>query len=198
MSTSSILHLGRADQGRKLTHDEFADAVYEEPWRYERVKGRLSVMSPSGDQHVRATQAFLKAFFVYWDAYLDRVERVVPEAWVRIDSKNDRIADIGVYLKTARPKPAIPEAVPELIVETASEGYTSLKRDYEEKREDYYRAGVREYLVVDRFEQRVTVFKRSRGRFAETLLGPEGAYSPPLLPSLKIELKPILVVPPIV
>ena len=192
MPTNTIIQLGRADQGRKVTHEEFAEAVFEKPWRYERVKGRLSVMSPSGDKHVRATQPFLVAFFAYLSSHQDRVDQVVPEAWIRIDSSTERIADIGVYLKTTRPKAAIPDAMPELIVETASEGYTSLKRDYEEKREDYHRAGVREYVIVDCFERRLTVLKRGRSKFSETILGPEDAYSTALLPGLKIELKQIL------
>jgi Uma2 family endonuclease len=52
MSTKSELHLGIADHGAPLSREEFAEATYEEPWRYELVKGRLVVMTPTGDDHV--------------------------------------------------------------------------------------------------------------------------------------------------
>ena len=51
---------------------------------------------------------------------------------------------------------------------------------------------VKEYVIIDRFERRVTVLRRGRGRFAESELGPRDAYTTSLLPGLKIPLKEIL------
>jgi Uma2 family endonuclease len=191
MATKQQLRLGRSDHGLKLTHEEFADAVYEEPWRYERVQGRLAVMAPSGEEHVEGTRSFLEPLIGYKLAHPDRVARVVPEAWFVVDDETDRIADLAVYLKSAR-HGKIPHARPDIVIETASEGYTSLRRDYEEKRDEYQRAGVREYLIVDRFEHCVTVFRRARGRYVETILGPDDVYTTPLLPGLKIPLQGIV------
>jgi hypothetical protein len=42
------LVLGPDDNGRILTDEEFAEAEFQEPWRFERVAGRLVVMSPEG------------------------------------------------------------------------------------------------------------------------------------------------------
>lgn len=196
MSTQIALNLGRADHGRRLTHHEFADAVFEEPWRYERVGGSLSVTTPAGHEHSNVAELLLEALFEYKATHPDRIAHVRPDAWVRLDESNERIADIGVYLKSARPKKRIPEVIPDLIFEITSEGYTNLKRDYEEKRSEYEQGGVREYVIVDRFEQRVTVLRRSRGKFVESILGPDDSYSTPLLPGLKIELKAILIAPP--
>ena len=51
-TTDEELTLGRIDHGRPTTTEEFANAVYDEPWTYERVDGRLVVMSPEGTGHV--------------------------------------------------------------------------------------------------------------------------------------------------
>lgn len=192
MATKQQLQLGRADDGVKLTHEEFAEAAFEQPWRYERVNGRLSVLTPSGHDHVDAGEPFRDYFVAYKLAHPGKIANVVNEAWILIDDETERIADLAVYLKLPRGKMRIPHLIPELVVETASEGYTSLKRDYEEKREDYWRAGVKEYVIVDRFDHRVTVFRRGRGRFNEQILGPDEVYSTPLLPGLKIPLAKII------
>ena len=188
MVTKQQIRLGRADHGIKLTCEEFAEGIFEPPWHYERVEGRLVVMTPSGHDHVDAVEYFRDQFVAYKLAHPDRIANVVSEAWIVIDEQTDRIADLGVYIKSPRNKARIPELAPDIVVEVASAGYTSLKRDYEEKREDYYRAGVKEYLIIDRIERRVTVFRRGRGKFTETILTPEDFYSTTLLPKLKIPL----------
>ena len=49
MATQSTrLVLGPDDHGRPVSAEEFADAHYLEPWKYERVAGRLVVMPPDG------------------------------------------------------------------------------------------------------------------------------------------------------
>ncbi len=40
------LSVGWKDRGRHLTDEEFAEAFFDEPWRYELADGRLVVMSP--------------------------------------------------------------------------------------------------------------------------------------------------------
>ncbi len=47
-----ILRLGKADEDRYVSSDEFATADFEEPWRYERIEGRLVIVAPAGEGHV--------------------------------------------------------------------------------------------------------------------------------------------------
>ena len=54
------LKLGLKDQGRLLTDEEFAGAECDAPYRYERVEGRLVVMSPSGKTHLGLVWAIVK------------------------------------------------------------------------------------------------------------------------------------------
>ncbi len=40
------------------------------------------------------------------------------------------------------------------------------RRDYVEKQADYHRVGVREYVIIDRFDRKVTVFTYGRRAIA--------------------------------
>ncbi|HTI50430.1 MAG TPA: Uma2 family endonuclease [Planctomycetaceae bacterium] len=192
MRTKPHLHLGVADHDLKLTRDEFAEAHYDEPWRYERVQGRLFVMSPAGHDHQRPNNRIRDYLGAYSLAHPEVVDCVFSEAWIAVDKGTDRIVDIGVYLLASRRPEQTPDQPPDIAFEIVSGGGEDRKRDYVDKRADYLRAGVREYVIVDRFEQRVTVLRRSRGRFVESQLGPKDNYTTPLLPGLRIPLKEII------
>ena len=45
------LVLGPDDHGRVTSADEFAEAEFRGPWKYERVDGRLVVMASDGYRH---------------------------------------------------------------------------------------------------------------------------------------------------
>jgi len=181
----TTLRLGKADHGRPVTAGEFAEAVFEEPWQYERVGGRLVVMFPDSEAHDDCTEPWLEHLIVYKLAHRDRVEKVVPEAWVRIDGQIDRIGDIGVYLRPPEGVIAAsrPERVPELMIEVVSGSTADRRRDDVEKKADYQGVGVAEYVVVDRFVRRLTVFTIGPG---ERVLGAGDVYETPLLPGLRV------------
>ena len=192
MAGKTKLELGKKDDGLLLTQEEFAEADFEEPWRYERVKGRLVVMAPEGQDHIVAGQPFLVELCAYRKSHPEIVEFVVPQAWVRPDEDTDRMGDIGVFLVSKRAQPKIPDRVPEIVIEVVSKGKRDRKRDYEEKREEYHRLGVKEYVIVDRFEHRVTVLEWKKDGYTERVLGPEESYTTRLLPGLSIPLNTII------
>jgi Uma2 family endonuclease len=187
-TTSTRLRLGLDDHGRATTAAEYLGAEFDEPWRYELRDGRLAVMSPAGEDHVATTQPWLELLMAYRLAHPARVDRVAPEAWVRIDDENYRIGDLGVYLRGERSGLRIPERAPELIFEFVSPGRMAHDRDYVEKRSDYHAAGVREYVIVDPLAARVIVLTDAPGRYAERVLRAGEAYATPLLPDLAVPL----------
>jgi Uma2 family endonuclease len=189
MSTKPTLHLGVADHDLRLTREDFAEAHYEEPWRYERVKGRLFVMPPAGPDHQRPNNRFRDYLGAYALEHPEIVDCVFSEAWIAVDKSTDRIIDIGVYLLSSKTESLRPSQPPDLAFEIVSGGGEDRKRDYVDKRAEYFQAGIREYVIVDRFEQRVTILRRSRGRFNESQLGPTDTYTTPLLPKFKLPLK---------
>ena len=186
----SKLYISHTDDGLELTRDEFAEADYEQPWRYERVKGRLIVMVPAGHDHQETAEPLRDQLVVYKVAHPDIVEHVFQESWTAVEEDSDRIPDIAVYLTQSSGR--IPERVPELIFEIVSSTVQDRRRDYEEKRAEFERIGVREYVIVDRFEHQVTVLRLQDGEYREAILGPNDDYLTPLLPGLQIPLSGIV------
>jgi Uma2 family endonuclease len=183
----SQLTLGPDDAGRAVSAEEFADADYQEPWRYEREGGRLIVMPPDGGEHQGTTSPWLRILFSFWEYHPEVVQFIAPGAWVRVDAGTDRIGDIGVYLAGEPAPEQIPDCVPAMMFEIVSPGRTSRNRDYVKKRAEYERLGVKEYVIVDRFKKHVTVHTLKRGYQTRVLTGAD-TYTSPLLPGLAIEL----------
>jgi len=190
--TDNLLPLGKADHGRPTSAEEFAAATYEEPWTYERVGGRLVVMSPEGTGHVLQSEPWRDRLGAYALAHPKVVQAVVSQAWVRIDRDNARIGDIGVYLGGEPEALNIPDQVPDLMFEFVSPSRTDRLRDYVEKRADYQKAGVREYVIVDRFEKKLTVLRLADGSYRERTLTATDAYETPLLPGFLVRLAEVL------
>lgn len=192
MPMQTELRLGVADHDLPLSVDEFAGATFEEPWRYELVNGKLVVMSPTGDEHAVLQEEFLVPLAVYKASHPNRIDRIFADAWISIDESKQRIADLAVYLKGSRPRKRLPVAIPDIVFEVVSGGGEDRKRDYVDKRAEYLRIAVKEYVILDRFQRRLTVLRRVRGRFVESQLGADDVYTSPLLPGLKIPLAGIL------
>jgi Uma2 family endonuclease len=191
-TTDEQLTLGKLDHGRPTSTEEFANAIYDEPWTYERVDGRLVVMSPEGTGHVSQSEPWRDRLGAYRLAHPNVVQAVVSQAWIHIDEDNTRIADIGVYLGGPREALNIPDQVPDLVFEIVSPGKVSRRRDYVEKRAQYEKLGVREYVIIDRFDKKVTVLTLGEGGYVEQVLTLADAYRTPLLPGFEIQLAEVM------
>jgi Uma2 family endonuclease len=189
MSTQQAhLVLGREDAGRLVSSADFAAAEFREPWKYERVEGRLVVMAPDGFQHQRSSKPWRNHLIVYELNHPDIVQDVFSQAWVRVDDANDRIGDIGVYLVTDQALPEPPDRAPDLMFEVVSPGREARERDFVKKRAEYHRYGIREYVVIDRFAKQVSVFTHTPTGYTERILTAADVYTSPLLPGLTIPL----------
>lgn len=183
------LHLGLPDRGRRLTDEEFAAASYDEPWRYELVGGRLSVMSPNRPGHDDLCEPFRDHLVAYKLARPDRIERVISEAWVMIRTGQQRIGDLTVFLRGPRSSVPRPERAPELIFEVVSRGRRNRRRDDEQKRDEDTDIGALECAVIDPFVPRITVFRSDGGEPPTIELTPDDVYATPLLPGLATPLR---------
>jgi len=189
LDTEAGLRLRQRDHGRPTSADEFAAAEFDEPWTYERVDGRLVVMSPEGTGHVIQSNPWLKGLYIYSSQHPEVAMWIVSQAWVHVDEKNTRIADIGVYLVRDL---NIPEQVPDLVFEIVSPGKASRRRDYVEKRAQYEKLDVREYVIIDRFDGKVTVLTLGEAGYTEAVFTPTDVYRSPLLPGFEVDLAEVL------
>jgi Uma2 family endonuclease len=185
----SQLELGPDDAGRILSAEEFANACYQEPWRYERVRGRLVLMAPDGGGHVKTSSPWLRKLCAFWEAHPELVQFVVPNSWVRVDEGTDRIGDISVFLANSPTAKEIPDRVPDLMFEIVSPGRTSRDRDSVKKRADYERLGIKEYVIVDRFRKQVTVHTLTPAGYQTQVLAEADTYTSPLLPGFEMPLR---------
>lgn len=190
--SATLLRLTAADAGMELTCEEYAEAEWSEGNRFERCNGKLVVMPPAGSEHRTTSEPLRDHLVVYKVSHRDLVEHVFEESWMAVDDDTDRIPDIAVYLRTKHEGQPIPDRVPELVFEIVSPGRTNRRRDYDEKRDEYERIGVLEYVIVDRFDHEVTVLRLVDGRYAEQILKPSDTYRTPLLPGLEIPLQAII------
>ena len=191
-TTDEQLHLGKLDDGRPTTTEEFANASYDEGWIYERVNGRLVVMSPEGTGHVIQSTPWMTRLHVYFSEHPEIVQAVVAQAWVHVDDDTTRFPDIAVYLGGPLEALNVPDQVPDLAFEFVSPSKKDRRRDYVEKRADYQKIGVREYVIVDRFDKKVTVLTPGEGGYQERVLTSADTYRSPLLPGFEVRLAEVL------
>lgn len=184
----SVTKFTANDAGARITAEEFAGAQLEPPFQYERVRGRLVVMSPAGPEHRNVSRPFRRELGACWGNHPDVVEDVDVEGWVTTSTETDRIPDICVYLQGAHTGETVPRRVPDLIFEFVSADRSDQERDYIDKRAEYHAIGVKEYVIVDRFKQAALVLTWANSDFTEARLQVTDEYTSPLLPGLSVRL----------
>ncbi len=182
------IRFGLADDGQVVTAEEFDSAEFDEPWIYEREGGRLVVMAPDGGGHVRQSEPWRDHLGAYRLQHPEIVQAVVSQAWIRVDPDHDRIADIAVYLGGDLDQLDIPHQIPDLVFEFVSASKKDRTRDFIEKRLQYERLGIREYVIIDRFSRTVVVLSLESGHYSERSLTAADVYESPLLPGFAFPL----------
>jgi Uma2 family endonuclease len=156
---------GQPHPGRRLSEREFDEWV-EETTRAEWVDGEVVLMPPVSLDHDDAVWWLRSLLTLYVDErQLGSVHG--PEVLVRLKKiRRKRLPDVA-FVSAARAailqKKEI-DGAPDLIIEAVSTD--SIERDWFEKYDDYERAGVREYWVLDRMADRLECYK----------LGADGRY----------------------
>lgn len=150
----------------RLSVDEYLEADLPDGNRYELVNGIVE-MPPAPDMgHEDARNTLYEELYEYKRANPGAFTKIIQQATVPIPGKaSAREPDIAVYAKwprnpRARGRKAWKEVVPLLVAEVVSPDQAS--RDYRDKREDYWLAGIGEYWIVDIQAERVTVLTRGK------------------------------------
>jgi hypothetical protein len=175
--------------GQRLDRATFHERYEAMPpdTRAELVGGVVYMPSPLGYDHgewegnlsdwlgyyKRFTRGVQKAHNV--STFFDNYGEVQPDIQLRIPEGLGGQSRIeGIYVVGA----------PELVAEVAK---TSLPHDLGEKKADYERAGVREYLVIGLDPQEVHWFVLRDGRFADLQSGPDGVFRSEVFPGLWLD-----------
>jgi Uma2 family endonuclease len=183
----TVLNLGPGAAGLGLSAADFDAAEYERGWRYELIHGVL-VVNPSPLPAERGPNQLLgNLLWQYQQTHENgsSLDHTLPEHDIQI-ADDRRRADRVIWTGMRR-QPKIDD-LPTIVVEFVSAGKQDLLRDYETKRDEYLRIGIREYWVFNRFERNLTVFRPNAepGKFDSGQ-----SYETPLLPGFRLPLAEI-------
>jgi Uma2 family endonuclease len=188
------VRIGPADAGRRMSLAEFDLAEGQGGYLYELGRGEIVVMNVPNPAHLAQQQAIRDQLVLFKAARPGRIHTVAEGGGCKIlitESESERHPDLAVYVT---PPPAGGSEVwglwvPSLVVEVVSAG--SERRDYEEKRDEYFRFGVAEYWIVDHAKRELTFLRRFRGRWTEGTVRPPEPARTPHLPGFALDLSAV-------
>ena len=186
--------VGPADHGRRMTLEEFIDADFAGGWLYELARGVVDVTEVPGTPHGWTVRRVARLFDRYDETHPGIIRYLAGGGECRLrlpGMQSDRHPDQAIYL-TPEPggKRVWTRWVPGLVVEVVSKGGED--RDFVEKREEYLRAGVAEYWILDRSARRMHVLSRAGDVWEEAIVGEDGVHRTHLLPGLEARVGELL------
>jgi Uma2 family endonuclease len=180
--------IGPLDHGRHMSLDEFIQADFEEGWLYELARGVLEVTEVPGPWHGRIVHRLARMFILYIELHPGLIQYRAGggECRLRLPGMiSDRHPDQAIYLDPEPPGPNVwAKWIPHIVVEVLSPGGED--RDLVVKRDEYLRAGVREYWILDPQHRRLIVLARKGDTWDETIIPEAGVYRTVFLPSLEV------------
>jgi Uma2 family endonuclease len=186
MSTVARIEVGPADQGRRMSLQDFSEADFHGGWLYELARGVIVVTEVPRPEHGAVVQRVTALFVLYNVAHPGVIQYQAAGSDCRLrlpGMQSDRHPDQAVYLNKRPKGPHVwTRWIPAIVVEVVSEGAED--RDYVEKRDEYLRAGVLEYWILDRALRRLLVLKRAGDTWDEIPVPESEIYHTELLPGL--------------
>jgi len=181
--------------GIRLTPDEFdslGDCHWDRDYHYELVHGVLIAVPPISEGERGPNELLGHLLWQYQQTHPQGaiLDETFPENLINTPDSRRR-ADRVVWTGLGR-TPRVRVDVPSIAIEFVSAGKRSFERDYIEKRDEYLDTGVIEFWIIDRFERRMTVVRRTDGDLDEVTINAQGVYSTPLLPRFELPLSVLL------
>jgi Uma2 family endonuclease len=189
MATITRPRIGPADHGRPMTLDEFSAADFQDGWLYELARGVIDVTEVPEVAHAQMVDRISDLFAYYKRDHPGIIVLKGGGGHCRIrlpGMQSDRRPDQAIYLSPPPPTGCDPwrRWMPEIVVEVVGRG--SEDRDYIEKREEYLRAGVTEYWILDLARRRMLALQRAGDVWKQRTVAAEGAYRTHLLQGLVV------------
>jgi Uma2 family endonuclease len=178
---------GPESNGIRMTPEEFDHADFEEGWCYELIDGVLIVTPIPLEEEVDPNEELGYLLRSYRDHH--------PQG----AALNGNLTERYVYTKTSRRRadhviwaglsrhPRRGEQ-PTIVVEFVSRRKRDRVRDYEVKRDEYLAMKIKEYWIIDRFMQTMTIFTRAQGRTRTRVIHKDEVYQTDLLPGFELPL----------
>ena len=159
------IRIGPADNGRRMTLEEFWDAETQSGYHYELARGVLEVTQVPGESHYQIIHNLHEMFSEHRRQHpglILRIGRGSDVQYVFPELEIDRNPDLAVVFREIPTRDVRGRRLSVLGVEVISPGVRARERDYVDKRADYLAVGLLEYWIVDPDEKRVTVLVRRK------------------------------------
>lgn len=180
------IKIGPQDHGRRMSLADFDHAEVQEGYLYELSRGVITVSDVPRPRHLAQIIAIRRQLDAYDLANPSRIFGIVAGSDCKLmieGFESERHPDLAIYMtRIPNRKDIWWTWIPEVVIEVVSPG--SKQRDYKEKRDEYFRFGVREYWIFDADKQTMLVLTRSRGKWSELEIRPPMIYQTKLLPGL--------------
>ncbi|HVC95985.1 MAG TPA: Uma2 family endonuclease [Pirellulales bacterium] len=185
----AAITLEPADDGRRMSLDDFESAETSSGRIYELARGVVLMIEVPGRRHVVQLNAVRRQFGAHDVANPGTIHALLGSGECKVlvaQYDTERHPDLAVY-KTAPPEEDDFWAswVPEIVIEVVSP--SSRHRDYVERREEYLAFGALEYWIVDGDREELLVLRRSRGAWVERVVSPPGTCRTRLLPGFEFD-----------
>lgn len=172
----------------RMTVDEYLAADLPEGYRYELVEGVVQVTPVPGIPHDSVVEDLHDIFSVYKKQRPDVVAKLTQRSAIVLPKRmTTREPDFAVYgpadMSDKKGK-TWKDVTPVLVVEVVSPDQA--RRDYEDKRKDYWDAGVGEYWIADPDRKSLAVLVRSSSDWSKSRFDDKMNYMPTLFPDLVI------------
>ena len=188
-----LRRIGPGSAGALMTPEEF-DALRPEQFvggnRYELINGVLVVTPPVSEAEVDPNEYLGHLLLIYQETHSlgSSLDATMPERTVPT-TVNRRRCDRAIWTGLGR-LPDTSVDIPSIVVEFVSAQKSDAVRDDEVKRDEYLKAGVREYWIIDRFRRIMTVY--DSGKMDPTVVAEFQDYRTDLLPGFGLPLSRLL------
>lgn len=186
--------LGPADHGRRMTLADFGPIHVREGHHYELSRGVIEVHDFPDFHHACQVGEARDQFTFFRFAHpavrcfavgAFECKMLIPE------TESERHPDLSIYLTAPPPGPQPwPNWTADIVIEVVSA--SSIRRDYVDKAEDYWAAGVKEYWIVDAVRGQLQVHRRGQAGWETVVVRRDGICRTDLLPGFELACGPIL------
>ncbi len=186
---------GPGSAGMLMTPEQF-DATPPSEWvkhyRYELLHGVLVVSPPpgAGERDPNDELGYLLRAYGENHPQGATLDATLPEQTLPFGAERRR-ADRTVWAGLGR-IPDTERDVPTILIEFVSKRRRDALRDYEQKRDEYLAAGVKESWVIDRFRRIMTVYRQGNVGPTHEIISETQSYETALLPGFALPLARLL------
>jgi Uma2 family endonuclease len=172
--------------------DSLPESCFDDRYRYELIRGVLVVSPPVSEAEADPNDELGHLLRSYKEAHPEGsgLDATMPKRTVPTTAHRRR-CDRAIWVGLGR----LPDArrdIPAIVVEFVSAHRRDALRDYEQKRDEYLAAGVREYWIIDRFRRIMTVYRAGPFGPVHRIVAEDQGYETELLPGFVLPLGRLL------